>query len=173
MSSLRKSVMSTQTIRHDRGSPTDMIHTKTPVLAADEAARYTFAFYVFARVHRGVLVDARIQPRVALAQLAVERLDLRCPELEVTHIGLFVTAEGDLWRAVWEHVQDLSVCNLSAIALSEEAIEGKRTRDVAHLVIVEHSFAALVTRHVPNSVVISCRLSAQREPDTSIVRLAD
>ena len=134
-------------------------HTNTPVLSADEAARYTFALNVLAVVDRGVPVEPDFLARVAFAQLAVERLDLCRPELEMTQVVLLITAEGDLWRTVGEHIQDLAVWGPSA-ALPGEWQRRERTGDIAELVIVEDGFATLVTGHVPNSIVISRRLPA-------------
>ena len=48
----------------------------------------------------------------------------------------------------------------------------ERTGDIAHLVIVEDRLAALVTCHVADTVVIAGGLTAERETDTRVVRLA-
>ena len=77
----------------------------------------------------------------------------------MTQVVLLITAEGDLWRTVGEHIQDLAVWDTSA-ALPEEWQRRERTGDIAELVIVEDGFATLVTGHVPNSIVISRRLPA-------------
>ena len=108
MSSFRKSVISAPAVNEGL-VPAETTRTKTAVLSADEASRYALALDLLAVVECLVPLGAVLRSRLALGELAVERFDLRGPELEVTLVRLLITAESDLWRAIREHVQDLPV----------------------------------------------------------------
>ena len=83
--------------------------THASVLSADEPVRHTAALDLLAVVQRRVALDPRAHLCLARIKRAVERLNLRGPELEVTCARGRVAAECHLRRAVGEHVDNLAV----------------------------------------------------------------
>lgn len=104
--------------------------TETTILSTNEPTGHALALNLVALIEGLVLVVTVLCTRVALGELAVERLDLCSPELEVTHVGLLVAAESNLWRAVGKHIQDLPVWSGSGINSDER---GKNALVTSHI----------------------------------------
>ena len=102
MSQVSYQIRSMQYAARDNASHRGKPRTDTAVFAADEPAGYTLALDVGTVIPGRVGVVPDIDPGRAVAQPAVEALDLRSPELEVARRGILVAAEGDLWWAVRE-----------------------------------------------------------------------
>jgi len=96
---------------------------------------------------------ANLPGRFARIKRAVKRLDLSRPELEVACGISTVTREGDLRRPARKHVQDLSVYR-NWLGVRDRMWWGGLTGDIAELVVVEHRFASIVTKHPPQIVLI-------------------
>ena len=72
---------------------TNKRRTETAILATNETTGHAFALDVLTVVVGRVLANTGLDPRLALAKLAVERFHLSGPELEMTLFCVFVATE--------------------------------------------------------------------------------
>jgi len=85
------------------------LHTDATCLSTYETSRNTAALDLLAGICGGVVVVAHGDRGRAAIQSAIERLDLRRPELECTSFLLLVTTECNLGWPSWKHVENLAV----------------------------------------------------------------
>lgn len=83
--------------------------TNASVFTTNKPPGNAAAFHIVAGIQGRIVVVADFPGGLTGVKRAVERLDLSRPELEVAGSVVTVAREGDLWRSVGKHIQNLPV----------------------------------------------------------------
>jgi len=126
-------------------APTDAVG-----FATEHATGDTVALELLAVVASRVGACSNVKRALASVKTTVERLSRADPELESARCAGAVAAERNLRLLLLEHIHDLWICRQVSARTDSNCI---RTRDIAHVVVVDDSGSVAETGHV--GVVLS------------------